>query len=179
MNILAVYDHDQLQLPGKVLTHSEDIEPLLAGMGVRLERLQPLPALGQDDSDQTIAAAFEPILADSQTAGLLHCLRVQRMEALPGYADEAPHADEQCFEQATARLQVRGAGVVCLHQDRQLLVLSCRQGDLLTLPARLAHWFVPSAGQASLVIHAAATQQALIAELTGNDIASRYQVLEL
>lgn len=180
MNILAVYHHLQLQLPSKVLTHREDIDPLLAELGVGLESLETMPRVGQDDTDQQVISAARSILADSCLGAALEYLEVQRMDALPGYAEAPPGSEaERRFEYHTARLLVRGAGVICLHQADQLLVLSCRRGDLITLPARLSHWFVASAGQPSVIVHAAATQQALIAEQTGNDIAGRYQVLEL
>lgn len=179
MSILAVYDHEELQLPFKVLTHREDIDPLLAELDVKIERLEQLPRFTKDDADQAVVTAFAPVLANSQCASALQYLQVQRIDALPGYVDEAPQANEQRFEGPVARLQVSGAGVICLHQQRRLLVLSCRRGDLLALPAQLAHWFVPSPGQSGLAIYAATSEQALVAELTGNDIASRYQVLEM
>ena len=179
MTILAVYDHQQLQLPDKVLTHREDIDPLLADAGVTLEHLEQMPAIGKDDADQAVVIALEPFLAHSPLASSLPCLRVHRLDALPGYVDDGPHAVEQRFAQPVARLQVRGAGVICLHHGRQLLVLTCRRGDLLALPAQLPHWFVPSAGQPSLAVHAAESTQALVAETTGDDIARRYLVLEL
>lgn len=178
MTILAVYDHQQLQLPGKVLTHREDIDPLLQELGVRLDCLD-LPTIAAEETDQAIIAACTASLADIPSTTGLSCMRVQRVEAAPGYADEPTTADEQQFPQPVALLLVRGAGVVCLHQEQQLLVLSCRRGDLLTLPAYLPHWFVPSAGQPSLLVMAAANEQALNAEKTSDDISARYQMLEL
>lgn len=180
MNILAVYHHLQLQLPSKVLTYREDIDPLLAELGVRLEGLEPMPQVNEDDTDQQIISASRAVLAASSLGATLAHLQVQRMDALPGYAEPPPSSEvERRFQHLTARLLVRGAGVMCLHQAEQLLVLSCRRGDLITLPARLGHWFVASAGQPSVIVHGAATPQALVAEQTGNDIAGRYQVLEL
>ncbi|WP_022964223.1 hypothetical protein [Halopseudomonas pelagia] len=180
MNILAVYDHDQLQLPNKVLTHREDIDPLLAEFGVRLERLEQLPSVRDAGDDQDIIAAILPRLGNSGFDCALECLAVQRIVALPGYADEPQKVEaEQHFQQATAKLLVSGAGVMCLHQGDRLLVLRCQRGDLLRLPERLGHWFVASAGQPCLIIRAAATEEGLAAEQTGDNIAARYQVLEL
>lgn len=180
MNILAVYHHLQLQLPSKVLTHREDIDPLLAALEVRLECLEELPRVGEDATDQQIITLARSSLAASGLGTTPDYLEVQRMAALPGYANTPQSSQpEQRFQQLTALLLVRGAGVICLHQVDQLLVLSCRRGDLITLPAHLAHWFVASTGQPSLLVHGAATQQALIPEQTGDDIAGRYQVLEL
>ncbi|MFO7703601.1 MAG: hypothetical protein R6V43_00470 [Halopseudomonas sp.] len=180
MNILAVYHHQQLLLPSKVLTHREDIDPLLEQLGVRLEGLATLPKVSEDDTDQQIISVARSILVDSRLGATLEYLEVQKMDALPGYAEAPPSSEvERRFQQPTARLLVRGAGVMCLHQADQLLVLSCRRGDLISVPARLGHWFVASPGQPSVIVHGAATPQALIAENTGNDIAGRYQVLEL
>ena len=56
MNILAVYDHEQLELPSKVLTHREDIDPLLSVLGVRLESLEPQIEPGQQCSNDGYGA---------------------------------------------------------------------------------------------------------------------------
>tara|TARA_R110000822_G_scaffold123106_3_gene257471 strand:- start:533 stop:1075 length:543 start_codon:yes stop_codon:yes gene_type:complete len=180
MNILAVYDHEQLELPSKVLTHREDIDPLLSVLGVRLESIEPVSGITPKSTDQQILEAARSSLASSAATTVMEHMAVQRVDAAPGYATE-PHniAVEQSVAQALALLLVKGAGVICLHHHEQLLVLSCRRGDMLLLPKHLAHWFVASAGQPSLIVHASETQDGLLAKPTGNDIAQRYQVLEL
>lgn len=180
MNILAVYDHEQLDLPSKVLTHREDIDPLLAALGVQLENLEQLPSITARSTDQQILEAARSSLASSTATAALEHMAVQRVDAAPGYANEPQNsAVEQSFAQQLAWLLVKGAGVICLHQHQQLLVLSCRRGDMLLLPEQLAHWFVASAGQPSLIVHASETQDGLLARPSGSDIAQRYQVLEL
>lgn len=180
MNILAIYDHDQLDLPTKVLTHLEDIAPLLAECGVSLEHLASVPGVKAASADDEIIAAVLPGLRLSSLDIALEHLAVQRVAALPGYANEPQSGDaEQRFHRVTAKLLVGGAGVLCLHQQHQLLVLRCQRGDLLRLPAQLGHWFVAQAGTPCLIVRAAATAEGLVAEHTGDDIATRYQVLEL
>lgn len=180
MNILAIYDHDQLDIPSKVLTHREDIDPLLAELGVRLQRLESLPRIAEDDTDQDVIAVLRPILVEDEQSALFKHFRIHRKAALPGYADQTQNSEvEEYFPQQTAKLLVSGAGIMCLHHEHRLLVLRCQRGDLLHLPERLGHWFVASAGRSCLIVRAAATEDGLMLKQTGDDIAARYQMLDL
>lgn len=180
MSILAVYDHAQLELPHKVLTHREDIDPLLQAAGVRLTALEGLPRSTPEQPDDELLGVYREWLATRYTDIEFGHGELQRQSAVPGYAEAQPEdiEAERRYSQRCAQLLISGAGLWCLHHEQQLLVLSGRRADVVALPAGLAHWFVPGPGQPGLLLRFAGSAP-LTPALTGSDIAARYQVLDL
>lgn len=181
MSILAVYSDSQLQVPVKVLTHLEDIVPILASSGVSLKTVaQNLLNKRMMTEMQAIEISGE-LLAIIGVESTMAFAEVLELQGPPGYA-EAP-ADQGESEQVLTGdslwLFLDGAATLCIHHDGKLLVLSCRRGDLLALPAGRAHWAVPVTGRRCLVVRRGRNADALSARLTGDDIANRYPVLEL
>lgn len=181
MTILAVYQDDELQVPGKVLTHAEDIVPILATAGVSLQTTeQSLPKGRIISAAQALEISGE-LLATIRVERRMEFVEVLMLEGPPGYA-EIP-AEEVQGEQVLAGdslwLFLDGVAMVCIHHDEKLLVLGCRRGDLLGLPAGIAHWTVPVTGRQCVIVRSARDAEALVSRLTGNDIARRYPVLEL
>lgn len=181
MAILAVYSDDQLQVPVKVLTHMEDILPILGLADVSLETVeQNWPAGSMMDAAQAVEVAGE-LLA---TIGVLtdrEFVEVLELEGPPGYA-EVPAEDgpsEQTLAGDSLWLFLDGVATLCIHHGEKLLVLGCRRGDLLALPAGIAHWTAPVTGRQCLIARSGSSAEALSGTLTGSDIASRYPVLEL
>jgi len=181
MAILAVYADDQLQMPTKVLTHTEDILPALADAGVMLQTLeQQWPARSMMEGAQALRIAGE-LLASVGVEQNMEFAEVLELEGPPGYAEVV--ADEGASEQTLAGdslwLFLDGAATLCIHHGEKLLVLGCRRGDLLALPAGIAHWTAPVTGRQCLIVRGGAHAEALSGASTGSDIASRYPVLEL
>lgn len=181
MAILAVYSDDQLQVPVKVLTHMEDIVPILAATGTSLQAIeQSWPARSMMDAAQAMEICGE-LLARIRVEHDREFLEVLELEGPPGYA-EVPAADgpeEQTLAGDSLWLFLDGVATVCIHHGETLLVLGCRRGDLLALPAGTAHWTVPVTGRQCLIVRSGAGADALSCTATGSDIASRYPVLEL
>ncbi|MFN3579023.1 MAG: hypothetical protein ACK4VV_00950 [Pseudomonas sp.] len=176
MSILAIYQHTQLQLPIKVLTHDEDILPLLEAAGVGLQVLNwPQQRSGLDID--ALPALPERLGADGSMAH--RCL--QRWPATPAYAErfEGPVDPEQHLSAASWWLLAEGTGALCLSSEEQLLVLHCSAPLLLSLAAALPHWFVPAPGQACSVLRLARSAAHLELIASGRDIAARFQPLDL
>ena len=181
MAILAVYSDEQLQVPVKVLTHQEDILPILADAGIVLQIVeQSWPPRSMMDAAKVIEVASE-LLTRIRVQPHRECVEVLELEGPPGYA-EVP-AEEGPSEQTLAGdslwLFLDGVATLCIHHADRLLVLGCRRGDLLALPAGTAHWAVPVTGRQCLIARSGSCAEALSSTPTGSDIASRYPVLEL
>lgn len=181
MSILAVYSDSQLQVPVKVLTHLEDILPILANSGVSLKTIQQsMPDKGMISAAQAVEISGE-LLTTLGVEERMEFAEVLELEGPPGYV-EAP-ADSGESEQVLAGdslwLFLDGAATLCIHHDGKLLVLSCRRGDLLALPAGRAHWSVPVTGRRCLVVRRGRDADALASRPTGDNIASRLALLEL
>ncbi|WP_339842880.1 hypothetical protein [uncultured Halopseudomonas sp.] len=181
MSILAVYADSQLQVPIKVLTHLEDILPILTSAGVSLKTVgESIPDSRTITATQAIEVSGE-LLATMGVELSQEFAEVLELKGPPGYVEAA--ADQQHTEQMLAGdsfwLFLDGAATLCMHHDGRLLVLGCRRGDLLELPEGMAHWLVPVTARHCLIVRIGRYKGALSAGPTGDDIASRYPVLEL
>lgn len=181
MTILAVYQDDQLQLPSKVLTHTEDILPFLDAAGVSLQTTVPSwPKGGTISTAQALELSGE-LLATIGVEQSMEFAEVLTLEGPPGY-EEGPAGDgqgEQSLAGDSLWLFIEGVATMCIHHGDTLLVLGCRSGDLLSLTKGVAHWAVPMTGRQCVIVRSARDAKALASSPTGNDIARRYSVLEL
>lgn len=181
MAILAVYQDNQLQVPVKVLTHMEDIQPILATAGVSLQIVeQSLPPERIMSAPQALEISGE-LLAAIRVEHDMEYAEVLQLEGPPGYAEvsAAEGQQEQVLAGDSLWLFLDGVATLCIHHGEELLVLGCRRGDLLGLPAGLAHWAVPATARKCLIVRSGHDVNALQASSTGSDIAGRYPVLEL
>ncbi|WP_373186802.1 hypothetical protein [Halopseudomonas sp.] len=181
MTILAVYQDDQLQVPVKVLTHTEDITPILAEANVLLQTVeQSLPVRRMMTAAQALELSGE-LLEANRVEQDMEFAEVLELKGPPGYAEtpEGTGQSEQILAGDSLWLFLDGVATVCIHHGDKLLVLGCRCGDLLGLPAGTSHWVVPVTGRQCLIIRSGRDENALLATPTGDDIADRYPVLEL
>lgn len=181
MTILAVYQDDQLQVPDMVLTHDEDILPILATVGVSLRSVeQSLPAMRTVTAEHALEISGE-LLAAKRVEPDVKFAEVLQLKGPPGYV-EAPEGEgqsEQVLAGDSQWLFLDGVATLCVHHGKKLLVLGCRRGDLLSLPAGIAHWAVPMTGRECMIVRGGLDENALSATPTGDDIADRYPALEL
>ena len=181
MTILAVYQDSQLQIPVKVLTHYEDIMPILSAAGISFKSLeQALPDRSMISVERAAEVSSE-LLALSGVEEEVGHFEVMQLQGPPGYAELSGEEaqSEQVLVGDSLWLFLDGAATLCLHHDGLLLVLGCRRGDLLGLPSGLAHWAVPVTARRCLLVRSASEPGALLSKPTGDDIAVRYPVLEL
>ncbi|MEH6388642.1 hypothetical protein [Pseudomonas profundi] len=151
MTFLAVYHHENLLNPIKLLTHRDDITATLEAVSVSYENLD-------------ISAAFTGVEDDSRILGSLEAQfedyphrKVIRLPAIPRYAtppSDAGEPEQRCVD-AGLRLFVQGRGVFCLHQADHLYALGCEAGDLVSVPAGVTHWFRQSTGPECVVVRLA------------------------
>jgi 1,2-dihydroxy-3-keto-5-methylthiopentene dioxygenase len=181
MTILAVYQDEQLQIPGKVLTHTEDILPFLDAAGVWLRTTVPSWSKGAMISSAHALEISNELLTTIGVEQLMMFAEVLELEGPPGY-EEDPAGEgqsEQTLAGDSLWLFIEGVATMCIHHGDTLLVLGCQCGDLLSLPQGVAHWAVPVTGRQSVIVRSARDAHALASSPTGNDIARRYPVLEL
>ena len=181
MTILAVYQDDQLQVPGKVLTHMEDIVPILDAAGVSLHITESSWFKGATVSTAQALDISGELLTTIGVEQSMEFAELLELEGPPGYeaGSDGGGQNEQTLAGDSLWLFIEGVATMCIHHGTSLLVLGCRCGDLLSLPEGLAHWVVPVTGRKCFIVRSARDAGALISRPTGNDIARRYPVLEL
>jgi 1,2-dihydroxy-3-keto-5-methylthiopentene dioxygenase len=132
--------------PGQPELRTEDpaaIADTLAGIGVRFERWDLPTALTPDDSAEAILAAYRPHLDRLMGPGGAGSADVMKLngatEAYPAirrkFIDEHTHTEDE------VRFFVHGSGNFILHVDGRVYDAHCTQGDLISVPTGVAHWF--------------------------------------
>lgn len=152
MTFLAVYHHDNLLNPVKLLTHREDIVAVLEHVSISYSFIELVPELQGDQDDAALLTRLHSLYAEEYPY-----IELQRLPAIPNYARaERAQADvEHSCTDVGMRLCLQGTGVFCLNVAEQLMVLGCIPGDLLTIPAGVGHWFRQGAGSDSVIVRLA------------------------
>ncbi len=143
MSRLTVYRDDA---PGEAILRTEDAAEMareLAGIGVRFERWDSPVALTPDDPAEAILAAYRPYLD-----GLMGTTGAGSADVIKLTPDN-PNAPalrqkflaEHIHTEDEVRFFVHGAGNFVLHLDGRVWDAHCTQGDLISVPAHIRHWF--------------------------------------
>jgi 1,2-dihydroxy-3-keto-5-methylthiopentene dioxygenase len=143
MSRLTVYRDDA---PGAAILRTEDAATIaneLSTIGVRFERWDSPVALSPDDSAEDILAAYKPYLdalIGATGAGSADVIK------LTPENPNAPALREKFIAEHThtedeVRFFVHGAGNFIMHLDGKVWDAHCTQGDLISVPANIRHWF--------------------------------------
>ena len=143
MSRLTVYDDGK---PGTPTLRTEDpakIADTLAGISVRFERWDLPTTLTPDDSAEDILAAYRPHLDRLMGPGGAGSADVMKLNgATAAYpAIRQKFIDEHTHTEDEVRFFVHGAGNFILHVDGRVYDAHCTQGDLISVPTGVKHWF--------------------------------------
>lgn len=143
--------------------------------------------------------AHTPITKDADQAAIMQAYEhdIERLKALGGYQTvdvvslfpDNPNKielrkkflDEHIHTEDEVRFFVRGRGVFYLHSQQQVVAVLCEQGDLISVPARTAHWFDMGADPEFTAIRFFNNEEGWVAQHTGDTIADqfpRYEMLQ-
>jgi 1,2-dihydroxy-3-keto-5-methylthiopentene dioxygenase len=143
MSRLTVYADDN---PGHPILRSEDatvITAELAKIGVKFERWETPVALSPDDSADAILDAYRPYLdrlIGASGAGSADVIKLtpdnpNAATLREKFLSEHTHTEDE------VRFFVHGAGNFIMHTDGKVWDAHCTQGDLISVPANIRHWF--------------------------------------
>jgi 1,2-dihydroxy-3-keto-5-methylthiopentene dioxygenase len=143
MSALTVYDDAQ---PAVAILRTEavaEIADTLAGIGVRFERWDLPTELTPDDTAEDILAAYRPHLDRLMGPGGAGSADVMKLNgAGPAYpAIRQKFIDEHTHTEDEVRFFVHGSGHFVLHVDGRVFDAHCTQGDLISVPTGVKHWF--------------------------------------
>jgi len=179
MTTLAIYPDNK---PEQTL-RSEDpqlIAEQLKEIGVVFERWDAAFPFDASADQETILKAYEPQVAQLknqygfQSADVINVKadHPQKTELRAKFLNEHIHTD---FE---VRFFVEGRGLFYLHPNDKVYALLCEQGDLISVPAGMKHWFDLGAEPNLKCIRLFTTPEGWVANFTGNTIAEQFQPLE-
>ena len=115
----------------------------LSPIGVRFERWDMPVAVDPDAPSDEILAAYRPhldrLMGDT-SAGSADVLRLRPgNEAYPAMRQK--FIDEHIHTENEVRFFVQGAAHFILHTNERVYDAYCTQGDLISVPSGLKHWF--------------------------------------
>lgn len=179
MSLLTLHQETGKAAP-EVIRDGTAIAERLAEIGVLLERWEASCGFEPDADQETILAAYgEPVerlkkkygfeSADVISVGASH---PQKAELRARFLNEHTHSD---FE---VRFFVEGCGLFYLHPGDKVYGILCEQGDLLSVPANVRHWFDMGAEPCLKCIRLFTTPEGWVADSTGSDISQRFPKLE-
>ena len=169
---------------GKLITETEDhpsIAARLQQIGVRFERWHADAPLAADASPEQVLAAYRDPVArlveenGLQSGDVIHLGpdHPQRDELRAKFLSEHVHDD---FE---IRFFVAGKGLFYLRpNDDEVLAVLCEQGDLISVPAGVRHWFDMGPRPDFPCIRLFTPPEGWVARFTGDPVADDYPRLE-
>ena len=144
----------------------------LAGIGVRFERWPTRSVASADD----VLSAYAPEIEKLVAADGYQSIDV--MGVTPDHPDRATirtkFLSEHTHAEDEIRFFVEGEGLFTLHEQGRVFNMLCTQGDLISVPAGMRHWFDMGARPHFTVIRLFLNPDGWIAKFTGDDIAARF-----
>jgi 1,2-dihydroxy-3-keto-5-methylthiopentene dioxygenase len=154
--------------------NGEEIAERLSAKGVRFERW-PLKTLADSDSAEEVLSVYEKEVRELQSESGFVSADVVRLT--PDHPDReafrTKFLSEHQHVEDEVRFFVEGSGLFYLHLDEEVWVILCEQGDLISVPDGVKHWFDMGPKPLFTCIRLFSNPEGWVAEFTGYDIAAR------
>lgn len=175
MSRLVIYNQ-QGSLMGDVITEHAAIAAQLQPLGVRFERWETTQPLSADAQQEEVLAAYArqiQRLTDEYGFKSMDVVSLKpdnpkREELRAKFLEEHTHGD---FE---VRFFVEGKGLFYLHVAGKVYLVLCEQGDLISVPANVTHWFDMGRAPDFKCIRLFVIPDGWVAQFTESDIAARF-----
>jgi 1,2-dihydroxy-3-keto-5-methylthiopentene dioxygenase len=180
MSQLTIYAESQ---PTQSLFDSADYELIRAELnhaGVRFERWNADRPIADDASNEAIIAAYQNeidrLVAEqgyrSWDVVSINPDHPQKDEFRHKFLAEHTHGEDE------VRFFVRGHGLFVMHVGDRVYALLCEKDDLVSVPANTKHWFDMGPNPIFTAIRLFNNPEGWVAHFTGDEIASRFPLLE-
>ena len=165
--------------PGRPELRTEDpgsIAQALSPIGVRFERWEMPVAVDPDAPADDILAAYRPhldrLMGDTD-AGSADVIRLRPgSEAYPAMRQK--FIEEHIHTEDEVRFFVQGGGHFILHANDRVYDAHCTQGDLISVPSGLKHWFDAGAEPNATVLRVFTDTTGWTPHYTGDPISARF-----
>ncbi len=175
MSRLAIYDEIGNPL-GESESDHRAIAEKLSALGVRFDRWEASAPLSADAGQEEVLAAYADDVkrltdeygfqsVDVVSLGPDH---PQKAEMRQKFLSEHTHSD---FE---VRFFVDGKGLFYLHAGDKVYLVLCEQGDLISVPANVTHWFDMGENPDFKCIRLFVIPDGWVGEFTGSEIAEHF-----
>jgi len=179
MTLLTIHPEDQPD-EMEILNDPTQIAHKLDEVGVLFERWTAeqnfSPEASQDDIIHAYQTSVDRLIDryEFRTADVVSLRpdHPQKAELRAKFLNEHTHGE---FE---VRFFVEGRGLFYLHIDRRVWIVLCEQGDLLSVPAGVKHWFDMGENPDFKCIRLFSNPEGWVAQYTGDPIARSFPTFE-
>jgi 1,2-dihydroxy-3-keto-5-methylthiopentene dioxygenase len=176
MSRLTIYRDDA---PDSPILRTEDAGTMteeLNAIGVRFERWESPVTLSPEDDAETILAAYKPYLdtlMGESGAGSADVIKLT-----PDHPQAAPlrakFINEHSHTEDEVRFFVHGSGNFILHLNGRIYDAHCTEGDLISVPANIKHWFDAGERPFFTALRVFTDTSGWVPHFTGDDISGRF-----
>jgi 1,2-dihydroxy-3-keto-5-methylthiopentene dioxygenase len=176
MSRLTIYREDTPEAPLLRTESAGTIADELGRIGVRFARWDSPVALTPEDPAEVILAAYKPYLDEligADGAGSADVIKLtpdhpQVAAMRQKFLSEHIHTEDE------VRFFVHGAGNFILHVDGRVYDAHCTQGDLISVPAGIRHWFDAGERPFFTALRVFTDPSGWVAHFTGDTISERF-----
>jgi 1,2-dihydroxy-3-keto-5-methylthiopentene dioxygenase len=179
MSLLVVFPESDPQTQLEKTSDPARMAEVLATIGVRFERWAASAPLSASAGQEEVLAAYRADVDRLMREGGYRSVDVARLAPAPedpSWPEKARAARQKFLEEHThaedeVRFFVEGAGVFYLRAAGKVHAVLCAQGDLLSVPAGIRHWFDMGHAPHFAAIRLFTTPDGWQASFTGDPIA--------
>ena len=179
MSALTVYAENPLQ-HGDRYTDLSAIQQQLNALGVQFERWAANCRLADDADQSSVLIAYADSIDRLMQQYDFQSVDVVRLT--PDHPEKAAYRQkflaEHTHNDFEVRFFVEGSGLFYLHVAGKVYAVLCTQGDLISVPAKTAHWFDMGENPKFACIRLFTTADGWIANFTGSDIAKTFPTFD-
>lgn len=176
MSRLTIYRDDAPETKLLDTDRPRQIAETLQPLGIRFERWDA-PVVPPKDADaDTVLDAYRPYLdglMGETGAGSADVVRINaRTPDLSALRDK--FLSEHTHSEDEVRFFVHGQGAFVLHIGSKVYSVLCTQGDLISVPAGIPHWFDAGLAPDVVALRVFTDTTGWVAQYTGDEIARRF-----
>ena len=176
MSRLTIYNDTAPGHPLIATNVAEAITAELARIGVRFERWDSPVELAPDAAPEAILAAYRPYLdglMGATGAGSADVIKLTP-DNPAGPAMRQKLLAEHTHDEDEIRFFVHGSGNFVMHVNGQVWDVHCTQGDLISVPAQVKHWFDAGAAPFFTALRVFINTSGWMPHFTGDNISDRF-----
>jgi 1,2-dihydroxy-3-keto-5-methylthiopentene dioxygenase len=160
----------------EVLTNHAEIARRLRKVGVQFERWRADKVLPADADQETVLKAYKSSVDRLNREYGFKSIDVVSLRPDHPKKDEMRQKflNEHTHDDFEVRFFVDGSGLFYLHIDGKVYMVLCEQGDLISVPAKVTHWFDMGAQPNFKCIRFFVVPEGWVGNFTGSDIARRF-----
>ncbi len=179
MSVLTIHPENQADQFQTFQDHAA-IRSELQKIGVQFERWETAAALPEDADQATILEAYKGSVDRLILEHGFQSSDVIRLK--PDHPDRTilrqKFLNEHIHSEFEVRFFVEGQGLFFLHPDDKVYAVLCEQGDLISVPDGVKHWFDMGETPSFTCIRLFTNPEGWVAQFTGDSIAERFPTLD-